>query len=264
MDVQPVFSVFHIITSLACIILAVLLARFIAIRLSDICYDMNNQGRKIIIRILSGCGWFLLITEIWKQLFIFYIVNDGVYDFWFIPFQLCSVPMYLCILLPFVSQRLQRTFLSFMASYTFISAICTFIYPEDLLRPYLLLTLHGFIWHGILMFISLLIVFSGLADLSSFGFWRATTLFLLLSSLAIILNIIAEPFAVSAHEHGAPHSYPNMFYMNPYHISSQPFIDSIQKECGIPAGIAIYAAAIIALSGLTSFAFRRSWSDIHR
>lgn len=212
--------------------------------------DLNDQGQALIIHILSGCGWLLLITEIWKQLFICYIMNSGVYDFWFLPFQLCSVPMYLCILLPNVSAGLRRTFLSFMASYTFISAICTFIYPADLLRPYLLLTLHGFIWHGILMFISLLVIFSGLADLSLAGFGRATILFLLLSTAAIILNIIAEPFAASAHALGAAHSYPNMFYMNPYHISTQPLIGSVQNILGIPAGISVYIAAIIILSGI--------------
>ena len=43
--------------------------------------------------------------------------------------------------------------------------------------------------------------------------------------------------------------YAAMFYLNPYHLSPQLLIGTIQKSAGIPAGLALYIAVIIAVSG---------------
>jgi hypothetical protein len=55
-----------------------------------------------------------------------------------------------------------------------------------------------------------------------------------------------------------------MFYLNPYHLSPQPFIGTIQKSAGIPLGLALYIIVIIAVSGLTGFVFRRLLPDSYR
>ena len=53
-------------------------------------------------RILFCCGLFLSASELYKQLFLYYMINQGRYDWWYFPFQLCSLPMYFCLLLPFL------------------------------------------------------------------------------------------------------------------------------------------------------------------
>ena len=180
------------------------------------------------IRLLSCCGWILAVMEVYKQLFIFRIVSGGIYDWWFFPFQLCSVPMYMCILLPFTSERssLRAAMLTFMTGYTFISAAAALIYPEDYLRSYVTLTAHGFVWHGILLFISLTIGLSCMSDLSRRGILRSVSLYLLLSAAAIGINMYADRAMRSAHASG----YAAMFYLNPYHISPQPVVGAIQDQ----------------------------------
>jgi hypothetical protein len=187
--------------------------------------------------------------EVYKQLFIWHVVNNGVYDWWYFPFQLCSVPMYMCILLPVLDRWpvLRETVLTFMTGYTFVSAAAALIYPQDFLRSYVTLTAHGFIWHGILLFISLTLILSGMPDLSRSGILRSVILFLLLCVCAVCINIYAEPLMRSASASGALSSgYAAMFYLNPYHISPQPVIDTIQESAGIPAGLALYIAAVTA------------------
>ena len=49
-------------------------------------------------QVLPACGLILAVSEIYKQGFLYYIVNGGQYDWWYFPFQLCSIPMYLCLL----------------------------------------------------------------------------------------------------------------------------------------------------------------------
>ena len=260
MDVPGMFGAFHLIASAAVITAAVIFARLAS---------ALSQGSRI--RLLAAAGWLLLILEIYKQLFLFYVVNGSVYDWWFFPFQLCSIPMYLCILLPLFTDPgrgsrshfaayVSESFLTFMAAYTFVSAVSALLYPEDFLRRYVTLTLHGFVWHGILLFISLVIIFSRMADLSARGFIRATILFLLLCPAAVIINIYAEPLMNAAFSGVAgtlPHTYAAMFYLNPYHSSPQPFIGSIQAHAGIPAGLLVYVLAIIALSGVFCAIFRK-------
>lgn len=209
----------------------------------------NDPNRKLI-RILAGTGWVLVVLELYKQLFLYHVVNGGAYDWWYFPFQLCSVPMYLCILLPLVPRGVQKTFLTFMGGYTFISAAAALIYPADMLRPYAALTLHGFIWHGLLLFISLLIFMTGSIDPSVKGIAWAAGLFAALSLTALMINIAVEPLMQAAYtsDPGIFHSWAAMFYLNPYHISPQPLVGTIQKTAGIPAGLLLYSL-VTAIAG---------------
>ncbi|MBQ6583101.1 MAG: YwaF family protein [Mogibacterium sp.] len=246
MKVPPLYGAFHILLVAVLVFAAVTGA-----------WCLRNCSERTRIRALAAAGWFLILTEVYKQLFFYYIVNGRVYDYWYLPFQLCSVPMYLCVLLPFTHGKIRSAFLTFMLGYTFVSAAATFVYPADLMRPYLILTLHGFLWHGILLWISLVIGFAGMADLTVRGFTRSTVLFLVLCGAATGLNILTEPYAAAAAAHGVWHAYPNAFYLNPYHLSSQPLVGTVQEAIGIPAGLLLYIAAIILVSGLVDLAFRR-------
>lgn len=248
MNAPEMFGVFHFAMLAAVCFLAAFASA-----------GMKRASEKTRIRVLAGCGWFLAVMEVYKQLFLFHVVNNGVYDWWYFPFQLCSVPMYLCILLPLVRRdgRFQSAILNFLACFTFVSAAAALIYPEDFLRSYVTLTLHGFIWHGLLLFISLTAVLTGMADLSLRGFARSSLLFLILSGAAVCINALVEPSMAAASSAGQiPNNYAAMFYMNPYHLSPQPLVSTIQKSAGIPVGLALYAAVIIAASGVCCAVFR--------
>ena len=242
MDTPQIGGVFHVIAVLF-IVMAALVAAWKAARIE------SDEAR---IRILGVLGWILLAGEIYKQLFYYFIVNDGAYDWWFFPFQLCSVPMYLCILLPFIGKgHFRDSILTFLCGFTFVSAAAALIWPEDMLRPYAALTWHGLIWHGILLFISLMIGLSGMADLSFKGFLRSAGLFLALCLIAFMINVIAEPIAMSHPVYTAAGvaSYPNMFYISPFHPSYQPVVSQVGAAFGRPVSIALYITGIILLAG---------------
>ena len=245
MDAPPLFGGFHIAASLSAVFAALAAAALFARRV-----NADSDKKRALVRVLSFTGWVLVFLEIYKQLFLYFIVNNGAYDWWFFPFQLCSVPMYLCILLPLTGGRLRDAFLTFMGGYTFISAVATLIYPEDLLRSYTSLTIHGFVWHGILLFISLLILMTGAFDASPGGLLRTALLFALLSAVAVCINAAVEPLmqSILAAHSEVEHEWAAMFYMNPYHISPQPIVNSVQKTAGIPAGLVLYALVISVVS----------------
>ncbi len=239
MEAPQLFGGFHIIASLAAAVIAVFLAAAVSKKKND-----------ITVRVLAVTGWILVILEVWKQLFLFHIVNSGAYDWWYFPFQLCSVPMYLCVLLPGIKGKTRRTCLTFLGGYTFVSAAAALIFPEDILRSYAALTAHGFVWHGMLLFISLVVLLTGSADTSARGLLRAFGLFAVLCCIAVLINVYAEPVMQTAP--GIPHSWAAMFYLNPYHISPQPLVGTIQKTAGIPAGLLLYSIAVAAAGSIAA------------
>ena len=249
MQTPQLFGMFHITVSLVTAVLAVLTAVFFAHRINT---------EKSVIRVLTATGWILLLLEAYKQLFLYYVVNGNAIDFWFFPFQLCSVPMYLCILLPAFRAKARVSMMTFMGGYTFISALATLIFPEDIMRPYIALTAHVFVCHGLLLFISLLIIFTGCMDSDARGLRGAAVLFVFLCVIALIINIAVEPVmpAIRAAHPGVAHEWAAMFYLNPFHISPQPVICDIQKTAGIPAGLLLYTFVIAVVSSIAIRLFK--------
>lgn len=233
MQPPQLFSMFHILASVITAAAAVWLASILS--------KHFRTGY------LVCAGWILIVLEIYKQLFLFFVDGNGCYDWWYFPFQLCSVPMYMCIILPLLRGAAKRAVLTFMTDYTLISAAAALIYPEDFLRSYVTLTAHGFIWHGILLFVSLLIIKSGISAGSRRDFVNATLLFMILSAIAVAVNAACEPLMQAGN---TAHSYAAMFYLNPYHLSPQIIVGRVQQLAGIPAGLILYSTVIVMAAGI--------------
>ena len=228
METPAMFGPFHLIfvavSAVICVCLAVLL---------------RSLSRRTVLLILSTLGWLLIASEIYKQLFYYYVVNEERYDWWWFPFQLCSVPMYLGVPLPFLKEKAQTTVGTFFGTYTFLGAVFALAVPADMLRPYLTMTLHAFLWHAILLFMSLISITTGLWEPSRKAFFRATRLFLFLALAAAGINMVGERHTF------IPGTYPNMFYITPYHYNTQPVFQDISSRYGIMAGNMVYLAAVI-------------------
>ena len=75
-------------------------------------------------RIMLISGVILLIGELYKQLMNFYVVNDHVYDWWIFPFQLCSLPMYLCPLLIMIhNEKRHRILCTFLLDFNMMGLL---------------------------------------------------------------------------------------------------------------------------------------------
>ena len=100
-----------------------------------------------------GCGLVLALGELYKQLFLYQIVNQGRYDWWYFPMQLCSTPMYLCIILIFMhkSSPITRTICTYLQDFSLLGGIMALAEPSGLMQPYVTLTVHGLTWHLILI-----------------------------------------------------------------------------------------------------------------
>ena len=212
--------------------------------------------------VLLCTGLFLCAAEIWKQLYLYFVVFGRTYHVWYLPWQLCSMPMYLCILYGILSRSenaaravsvsaacasgsgssgrrslrnaAMRLIATFLADYGLLGGIAALIVHSGFTFPaYPLLTLHGYLWHITLILLSLYITKHRLADMTKAGFCQTLPLFFSLAAIAELLNI-------SLHRFGDC----DMFYISPYHLSSQPVFSEIDRLFGRIPGIFLYLGAV--------------------
>ena len=161
--------------------------------------------------VLACCGFFLILTEIYKISFHVYAIDTpvpiGQFNWWVFPFQLCSVPMYFCLLGAFLPEgRVRRAALDFMGIFNLMSGAVAFAEPSGLNHEYWTLTLHAYIWHMMLVFVGLMIAFRPEMKWKMKTYWRAVIVFLCLAVIAFCINLIFW---------NAAQGDINMFYVGP-------------------------------------------------
>lgn len=225
------YSAFHILFAAAGIICAILLA-----------WKLRSLKGRDYYLVLVLCGAVLALSELYKQLFLYHIVSRGRYDWWYFPFQLCSLPMYLCLLLPlFRSNAFGRILTTFIRDFGLLGGIMALVEPSGLFHPYWTLTLHGLLWHVMLIFISLFLTFavggeSRGEDHSLLSYLQMLPLFAVFCIIATLINTLSRGAA-------------DMFYISPYYPVTQIVFDKISILYGTGFGILVYLLSVC-LGGL--------------
>lgn len=203
-----------------------------------IAYYLRFSNEKKTDKILFRCGLFLALTEIYKQLFYIFYLNDGSYPYWIFPFQLCSVPMYLCLIIPFVkNEKIKQAIYNFMASFNLMGGFISFLEPSGLIHEYVSLTAHAFIWHMMLVFIGLLIIFTKRCAKSPKDFFTAVKVYLSFCLLAFIINLLF---------YKASNGSINMFFIGPAKSSIIVFKDICEYSVLLSSILYMLASCIAA------------------
>ena len=224
------FGTFHIIMLLIAIIL---LIAFI--------FLVRNKTIESKIKIIGWLGFGMIIAEIWKQWFSRTYVYPEEYNMWFFPWQLCSMAMYCSVLIPRLKEKNQNTLLVFLSTFSLLAAIMALAFPQDMLRPQIIFTMHGFAYHIVMLMESALAIMI-LKKRSGYSFKPSVVLFLIMSVIAELINTFGH-FVLSDRK-----PEPNMFQITLYYPSTQVVFSSIANSLGIIPEILIYMLLIIAMS----------------
>ena len=219
MERPAAYGAFHLTFTFV----GLLLSFFLAWRLRK----LGDKGNRIF---LMGCGIFLLITEIYKQLFYYYHIGGGTYQWWIFPFQLCSVPMYLCIIAPLLKPgKVQQGMYNFMMTFNLLGGLMAFIEPSGIVHEYWTL-----IWHMLLVFIGLYLGFSKRGGKTMADYRLAIMTFGVLCIVAFALNVsLAEVSGGSV----------NNFYIGPA-ISPLAVFKDIATNFGWYINTLLYIPAV--------------------
>lgn len=193
---------------------------------------LGEKGNRIL---LVGVGVFLILTEVYKQLFYYFYIGNNSYQWWIFPFQMCSVPMYLCVLAPLLKPgKLQKSMYSFMMIYNLLGGAIAFIEPSGIIHSYWTLTLHAFIWHMTLVFVGVYLIFSNRGGRTMKDYRWATLQFLGLCVIAFCINLIFwEPSGGTI----------NMFFIGPKNSSLVVF-KQIAERFGWYVSTLLYIPAV--------------------
>ena len=176
------YGVFHITYTLFGFLLCALLA-----------WRLRNVTDRTAGRILFGIGLFLGLSEVIKQFFYYYVIMDNAYSWGDFPFQLCSIPMYMCLIAPFLKPgKVQRGMYSFMVLYNLLGGAISFTEPSGLLHGHWFLTIHALMWHMLLVFIGLFLCFSNRGGNQLGDYHTATVTFLVMAACAFGLNCFVQ------------------------------------------------------------------------
>ena len=205
----------------------------------------NEPTGKTADRAMIVFGCFFLAAELFKQIYLY--AGSKAFDVWFTPFQLCSLPIWLCLLFLFIKKPAAKTVLyTFLLDFNTMGAVFALVYPEDIIRRPLPLLLHGFLWHFAIIGLGIFIFRKRTPDLSGRGFIKTLPLFALCCLIAEILNVTLAPYGEI-----------NMFYISPVYRSMTPGIRQLEERSGILLGIAVYLVCLVLCAYLTHRIFRR-------
>lgn len=204
---------------------------------------LRNTNEKQNRAVLLSVGTFLLLSELYKQFFYFYVVENHEYAWWIFPFQLCSVPMYLCFIAAFLPDgKVRNGMYNFLASINLMGGFIAFIEPSGLMHEYWTLTLHALVWHMSLVFLGLYLGISRRAGRELKDYRYSALTFVGLSVVAFCINLIFW---------NAADGDINMFYVGPR--TSPLFIfETIAKNWGWYVCTPIYITLVCA-GGLLFF-----------
>lgn len=194
--------------------------------------NITDKQNKVL---LLSVGILLMLTEVYKQLIYWLVIEPGEYRWGIFPFHLCSVPMYLCVIAPLLKKgAVQKGMYSFMMLYNLLGGGISFLEPSGLLHPYPTLTAHALIWHMMLVFVGLYLVFSGRGGYEMKDYKRSTVTFLSLCAVAFCINLIFRDVSNGAI---------NMFFVGPSNSSLIVF-KQISEMFGWYVSTLIYIPAV--------------------
>lgn len=200
------------------------------------------------------CGVLMLISEIWKQWTLTFILSDGSYCWWHFPFQLCSIPMYVCLCIGILSSsrikthfpyirsngdKLSSLLMAFLMDFGILGGVFAFFDTSGMHYGYLPLTIHSFAWHILLIIIGCCSGLNKKSDHSLKGYRFSVILYLVCCGIATIFNLAFYRFGII-----------NMFYISPRYQMSQKVFCHIADILGNAYGIAAYILSSIAGAGL--------------
>ena len=231
MEVPPAYGAFHIGF--------VLIGFFVCFSLAYLLRNLTERGNKILFLCV---GLFLLVTEVYKQLMYKLVIDpDALYHWGAFPFHLCSIPLYLCLIIPFLKNGvLKRTVYVFLMSYNLLGGFISFFEPSGLLHRHVTMTAHSLIWHMLLVFVGAYVAFSKRGGVEKNSFKRATVMWLVLCVTAFAINCI---------HWNVSEGNINNFFVGPRNSSLVVF-KQISEHFGWYVSTLIYIPAVILGAGL--------------
>ena len=213
---------------------------FVALGFALIAIILRKKlSEKRVESILFASGVVMLVMEVYKQLYVYYVLSSRHYNFGILPLQVCHYSLYCFLIIPLLKKgKIKRALTLFCALYQTVGGFIVLIYPT--LYKELPLSLLTMSWH-------LIMIFNGINLLFKSCYKRAylkdvlppCVVFLATFLLANLLNFLLSP-------HIKDSLQPlNLFYISPYIQSTYVIIGDVQRLFGWFPSVICYAILFV-------------------
>ena len=232
MAIPKVFGWFHIL----CLIVIALLCVFVVLK----CRNISDKALNIILIVVSIV---LILFELYKQINMSYDVMAKKWGYpWYIfPFQFCSTPMYVMLLAGLVrGGKLKEYLFVYLATYSLFAGFSVILIPSSVFVSVIGVNLQTMIHHGAMVVIAVLLYANNKVKYGYKEFLGAIYVFLLLSGVALISNLVIYQFV--------PNGGFNMFYISPYYDCIIPILGFIKNYVPYVVFLLLYLCGFSAIS----------------
>lgn len=210
-----------------------------------LCFVRKKHSEKRLKWILGIYGMVAFILEALKQLIWSVEYNEGLGEFiwdyqWYAaPFQLCTMPIYVCLICIFLNKcKVRDALLSFVAYTTILGSITSAIIPDQLFVSEILINVHTMWLHLGSLVVSVYLLMSREVKINIKSLFMGIIVFLIVVVIANTLNIVI-------YNSGALNGETfNMLYISPYFESTLPVFNSIYNNVPYVVFLALYIVAL--------------------
>ena len=241
MESPTAYSWFHLLWILFIIIAIIFLYK-----------ERKNYSEKQLKTVLGVYSVIALVMEILKQIIWTFnydpITNIITWDYqWYsFPFQLCTTPIYVCIICLFLKKNKFRNYLlSYISYITILGSFMTMVIPDSCFTSDILVNIHTMWLHAGSLVVSIYLLIVKEVEINTDNLKKALITFIIFVIIALTMNLVVYNSGILNGETF------NMFFISPYFISTLPVFNIIQETVPYLVFLIIYIWAIIIGSGIT-------------
>ncbi|MBR4461496.1 MAG: YwaF family protein [Erysipelotrichaceae bacterium] len=203
------------------------------------------KPKKYIVQALYAFTIYFLLSEILKQFLLFQ--ENGSYDWWHFPFQLCSMPLYDLPLYLYFKKRnhkLAKAIATFMTVYGTLGGFIVFLDTSGMHFTNPFLTFNSFLWHIMMAVLSVFLYRNVETDFSWKGYRNVCGIYLVHAVIATILNVTLRYYGTI-----------DMFYISPYEKMNQIVFKEIGETIGNSNVIILYILVSLLGGGIVMYLY---------
>lgn len=238
MEKPGLFSLFHIISLLIIIGITILIA-----------IKYKNCSLKTYKRIIFIIWLVCIVFEILKQITRNFIYGPPLtfhYDFYHLPFHLCSTMFYVVPILLFTSKDkhplLHEAITGYICFFVFFAGMVVCVYNQFVMTNIIFINIQTMIHHGSQVVLGVFMITWNRKNINLKMYFESLIVLGIFIPLAIIINVLIYPISDGI----------DMFYINPYQISYLPVFDKIQEKAGYVVYLILYMISL-SVSGLIMY-----------
>ncbi len=204
-----------------------------------LCLLYKRGHIKNVRRVVFLTAILVLVLEVYKLVIMGILYGDKTkYEFpWkSFPWQFCSMPMYLGLLVGVTRGKVHNAICCFLATFAVFAGTAVMVYPGDVFIEIAGVNVQTMVCHGSMLVIGIFLYYTNHVKAELKTLFKALPVFVICLTSAVLVNEVAYRVGINNAEDF------NMFYVSPYEEGYLPIYSYVQEVVPYPWCLLIYIA----------------------